>query len=80
MKKILKILALLLAFNANADMLVDDIRIEGLQRVSLGSVLDTVPITIGDRIEEIINVLLKLFLLPVNSMIFNCELKVIFFL
>ena len=50
MKKILKTLALLLALNASADMLVDDIRIEGLQRVSLGSVLDTVPITIGDRI------------------------------
>ena len=33
-------------------MLVDDIRIEGLQRVSLGSVLDTVPITIGDRIDK----------------------------
>ena len=52
MKKILKTLALLLALNASADMLVDDIRIEGLQRVSLGSVLDTVPITIGDRIEK----------------------------
>ncbi|GIR11397.1 MAG: hypothetical protein CM15mP22_8170 [Gammaproteobacteria bacterium] len=58
MKKILKTLALLLALNASADMLVDDIRIEGLQRVSLGSVLDTVPITIGDRIDkEIISVL-----------------------
>ena len=52
MKKILKTLALLLALNASADMLVDDIRIEGLQRVSLGSVLDTVPITIGDRIDK----------------------------
>ena len=52
MKKILKILLLLTAFNATAEMLVDDIRIEGLQRVSLGSVLDTVPITIGDRIDK----------------------------
>ena len=40
------------ALNATAEMLVDDIRIEGLQRVSLGSVLDTVPITIGDRIDK----------------------------
>ena len=52
MKKILKTVTLLLALSASADMLVDDIRIEGLQRVSLGSVLDTVPITIGDRIEK----------------------------
>ena len=52
MKKILKILLFFTALNATAEMLVDDIRIEGLQRVSLGSVLDTVPITIGDRIEK----------------------------
>ena len=52
MKRLLKILLLLFAFNAKAEMLVDDIRIEGLQRVSLGSVLDTVPITIGDRIDK----------------------------
>lgn len=31
-------------------MVVEDIRILGLQRVSLGSVLDTIPVTIGDRI------------------------------
>ena len=52
MKRLLKILFLLSALNATAEMLVDDIRIEGLQRVSLGSVLDTVPITIGDRIDK----------------------------
>ena len=52
MKRILRTLVLTLALNASAEMLVDDIRIEGLQRVSLGSVLDTVPITIGDRIEK----------------------------
>ena len=52
MKKILTALALIFALNAQAEMLVDDIRIEGLQRVSLGSVLDTVPITIGDKIEK----------------------------
>lgn len=34
----------------SADMVVEDIRILGLQRVSLGSVLDTIPVTIGDRI------------------------------
>ena len=32
-------------------MLIEDIRIIGLQRVSLGSVLDTIPVTIGDRID-----------------------------
>ena len=52
MKRLLKILILISALNATAEMLVDDIRIEGLQRVSLGSVLDTVPITIGDRIDK----------------------------
>lgn len=34
----------------SADMVVEDIRILGLQRVSLGSVLDTIPVTIGDRV------------------------------
>ena len=52
MKKILTSLALVFALNSQAEMLVDDIRIEGLQRVSLGSVLDTVPITIGDRVDK----------------------------
>ena len=52
MKKILTSLALVFALNFQAEMLVDDIRIEGLQRVSLGSVLDTVPITIGDRVDK----------------------------
>ena len=33
-----------------ANIVVEDIRIIGLQRVSLGSVLDTIPVTIGDRI------------------------------
>ena len=36
----------------SADMIVEDIRILGLQRVSLGSVLDTIPVTIGDRISS----------------------------
>ena len=52
MKKILTTLALICALNFQADMRVDDIRIEGLKRVSLGSVLDTVPITIGDRVDK----------------------------
>ena len=52
MKKIITTLALILTLNSQADMVVDDIRIEGLQRVSLGSVLDTVPITIGDRVDK----------------------------
>ena len=36
----------------SAEMVVEDIRILGLQRVSLGSVLDTIPVTIGDRISS----------------------------
>jgi len=52
LKRILTTLALIFTLNVQAEMLVDDIRIEGLQRVSLGSVLDTVPITIGDRIDK----------------------------
>ena len=36
----------------HSTVLIEDIRIEGLQRVSLGSVLDTVPVTIGDKIDE----------------------------
>ena len=52
MKKFLLSAVLFLALFARSEILVDDIRIEGLQRVSLGSVLDTVPVTIGDRIDE----------------------------
>ncbi|RCL42471.1 MAG: outer membrane protein assembly factor BamA [SAR86 cluster bacterium] len=33
-------------------MVVEDIRLVGLQRVSLGSVLDTIPVTIGDKVDE----------------------------
>ena len=52
MKKFLLSAVLFFALIARSEILVDDIRIEGLQRVSLGSVLDTVPVTIGDRIDE----------------------------
>ena len=52
MKKFLLSAVLFFALFARSEILVDDIRIEGLQRVSLGSVLDTVPVTIGDRIDE----------------------------
>ena len=52
MKKFLLPAVLFFALIARSEILVDDIRIEGLQRVSLGSVLDTVPVTIGDRIDE----------------------------
>ena len=52
MKKFISTILLTLTFYVNSSVLIDDIRIEGLQRVSLGSVLDTVPVTIGDRIDE----------------------------
>ena len=52
MKKFISTILLTLTFYVNSSVLIEDIRIEGLQRVSLGSVLDTVPVTIGDRIDE----------------------------
>ena len=52
MKKFLSAILLSFTFYVNSSVLIEDIRIEGLQRVSLGSVLDTVPVTIGDRINE----------------------------
>ncbi len=52
MKKFISTILLTLTFYINSSVLIEDIRIEGLQRVSLGSVLDTVPVTIGDRIDE----------------------------
>ena len=52
MKKFISTILLILTFYVNSSVLIEDIRIEGLQRVSLGSVLDTVPVTIGDRIDE----------------------------
>tara|TARA_B000000565_G_scaffold120972_1_gene91069 strand:+ start:4695 stop:7103 length:2409 start_codon:yes stop_codon:yes gene_type:complete len=52
LKKFISTILLTLTFYVNSSVLIEDIRIEGLQRVSLGSVLDTVPVTIGDRIDE----------------------------
>ena len=52
MKKFISAILLSFTFYLNSSVLIEDIRIEGLQRVSLGSVLDTVPVTIGDRINE----------------------------
>ena len=52
MKKFISTILLTLVFHMHSSVLIEDIRIEGLQRVSLGSVLDTVPVTIGDQIDE----------------------------
>ena len=49
MKKLI-LLATIFSSLLGANIVVEDIRIIGLQRVSLGSVLDTIPVTIGDRI------------------------------
>ena len=49
MKKLI-VLATIFSSLLGANIVVEDIRIIGLQRVSLGSVLDTIPVTIGDRI------------------------------
>ena len=52
MKKFISTILLTLVFHMHSSVLIEDIRIEGQQRVSLGSVLDTVPVTIGDQIDE----------------------------
>ena len=51
MKKLFLIITFLTSL-ISANIVVEDIRIVGLQRVSLGSVLDTIPVTIGDRISS----------------------------
>ena len=50
MKKFFSLLFLYISL-LSSEILIEDIRIIGLQRVSLGSVLDTIPVTIGDRID-----------------------------
>ena len=51
MKKLFLIITFLTSL-ISANIVIEDIRIVGLQRVSLGSVLDTIPVTIGDRISS----------------------------
>jgi outer membrane protein insertion porin family len=50
LKKFFSLLFLYISL-LSSEILIEDIRIIGLQRVSLGSVLDTIPVTIGDRID-----------------------------
>ena len=42
-------IATILAFEA---FIVNDIRIAGLQRVSTGSIFNTIPISVGDKIDD----------------------------
>ena len=42
-------ITIILAFE---DFIVNDIRIAGLQRVSTGSIFNTIPISVGDKINE----------------------------
>jgi outer membrane protein insertion porin family len=51
MKKLLSALALLCASSvAFADMIIQDIRVEGLQRISAGTVFNFLPVKIGDNL------------------------------
>ncbi len=56
MKKILVFLCLLFTFNppvsAIESFVVSDIRVEGLQRISAGTVFNYLPIKVGDRIDD----------------------------
>ena len=64
MKKILTSLALVFALNSQAEMLVDDIRIEGLRKVPVENVIEILPIAVGDSISD-------LEISEVTSVIFN---------
>ncbi|MCG8610088.1 MAG: outer membrane protein assembly factor BamA [Pseudomonadales bacterium] len=49
---LLLVLSLFVAFSVRAvDFTVSDIRIEGLQRVSAGSVFSALPVSVGDRVD-----------------------------
>ena len=52
--KILTSLFLLISTHSYTfdDFIVNDIRISGLQRVSTGSIFNTIPISVGDKIDE----------------------------
>ncbi len=52
MNKLRFLILFLSSFCFGAPIVVEDIRLVGLQRVSLGSVLDTIPVTIGDKVDE----------------------------
>ena len=52
MNKLRFLILFLSSFCFGAPIVVEDIRLIGLQRVSLGSVLDTIPVTIGDKVDE----------------------------
>jgi outer membrane protein insertion porin family len=56
MKKILVFLCVLLTFSlplsAIESFVVSDIRVEGLQRISAGTVFNYLPIKVGDRIDD----------------------------
>ena len=57
-----------------ANVVVEDIRIIGLQ-VSLGSVLDTIPVTIGDRITSKLSEIIRTLFATDNLMILNFHHK-----
>jgi|TARA_E500000178_G_scaffold354339_1_gene422934 outer membrane protein insertion porin family len=52
LNKLRFLILFLSSFCFGAPIVVEDIRLVGLQRVSLGSVLDTIPVTIGDKVDE----------------------------
>lgn len=54
MKKIFTVLALLLASSVNtaAAFVIEDIRVEGLQRISAGTVFNYLPVKVGDELTQ----------------------------
>ena len=54
MKKILLLFCLVLSFLGEAfdEFLISDIRVVGLQRVSVGSIFTIIPISVGDTMSQ----------------------------
>ena len=54
MKKLLLTISLMLSVLVSAfdEFVISDIRVVGLQRVSIGSIFTIIPISVGDRMSE----------------------------
>ena len=62
------------------DFIVNDIRIAGLQRVSTGSIFNTIPISVGDKIDQrkvidISKALPKFINSPIEFLLSNAFIK-----
>ena len=54
MKKLSLYLLALISFSISAfdEFLITDIRIDGLQRVSIGSIFTAIPVSVGDKMDQ----------------------------